>query len=623
MDHADPRPMALEAVDAALHEGQDLQALERLAALHARAPGDPAVFARAVTALLALARGASGPDILARDGVADLLRAMILQEPSPDRPRSLHQALSGLVPQQDGALARPVLAMIMPVIDELLKDRAKAPGVALLLAIGRSVMPRGAPSQRTISRLHLEGFPAFSPADFALPYSVVIQRKYYAANVADLRARYPDPAAALDPAAGLSLCHLRLLDQLGLHPLFDPGEDDALADAIAVRLEGAACRAEDRGAARALVMRYLRRADGPAAQRLRALGLDRQVIEAASRWQRADSGFRPPAPALDRPAARYLAAGLNTLRLVAPALAPHRRKPRVALCVSGQLRGYERAFETWKRALLPFAEFDIHVHSWKNVGRSDPKPNRGTLPFEGRAFCAEWRRICRQEGLASMRRRQPHLFVALDNDTVTDEAHVQGVYNARSVVVEDETETRFDGFSNQDKMLYKINGASELARTSGRDYDLEMRLRPDIALTLPAFFWSGVRKTCAARPLVLVDIGFGINYRALFMGDQMALGAPESMWFYTSTWCRYGALGELDLPGVPSKLTGHVSLSQTCWYSGLELQSLPYARSGLMDMRPLRKPAVLQALQADAADRNDAIDHALLSAIRQDIGGAR
>ena len=379
-----------DAAGQALRDGQASQAVQRFAALHRGNPTDPRVLQGATDALCHLARAEGTTDILEGDGAADLVRALIVQTAASGQPRILHEGLAGLMTPRSREAARRLIATLLPVVDELLADPAPAPGLALLLAIARSVMPRGGPSQGEISRIHLAGFPDFTVADFAVPYSVLLRPGYYGANKADLLARFPDPNAALDPAAGLGLRHLRLLDQLGVSPLFDADAQDALAEAIATRLGKARDNPEEIGAARSLVLRYLHRPNGAAAGKLLALGLDRAVLEAAGQWPRAEVGSRARIPDLDGRASKLRAAAINALRMAAPRLAPHRRKARVALCVSGQLRGHEQAFESWKRALLPSAEFDIYVHTWKDVGRSSPKPGRKTLPFEGTAFCREW-----------------------------------------------------------------------------------------------------------------------------------------------------------------------------------------------------------------------------------------
>ncbi|MFA9370033.1 hypothetical protein V3G68_25695, partial [Escherichia coli] len=56
------------------------------------------------------------------------------------------------------------------------------------------------------------------------------------------------------------------------------------------------------------------------------------------------------------------------------------RKLRVAICVSGQLRGYTNALRSWRSNLLRGVDYDLFVDSWERIGRSGAEPFRSVLP---------------------------------------------------------------------------------------------------------------------------------------------------------------------------------------------------------------------------------------------------
>lgn len=613
---------ALRAAEALLAEGKLHGCLAQLALAHPADPGDPALHHLAFRALARLADADAGQPPPIGAAQTALLRAMILHEACPERPRILHHGIASLLTSGNAATAGRVMELLSPAIGALLQETPEAPGLVLLLAVARGVMPAGGPPPRRISQLHLSGFPRFEAADLALPYSVKFSSQLFGANVADLLGRYPDAAAALDPAAGLGLRHLRLLDQLGLGPLFGPGDGAALARAITLRLQEAPQDEDETAAAHALVLRYLHDAEGPAVAALREAGLPEALLATAARWPRMPGAAGRAIPTLDAPVRVYTAAALNAARIAAPRLTWPGRRVRVALCVSGQLRGYAQALATWRRALLPFADFDIYLHSWTRVGMSEPQPARAFLPFEGAAFGTAWRRIAILEGFAQMKSRQPGLFRALERGATVDAARLQDLYGAREVVVEDETDPRFAAFSNQDKMHYKIHAADALARHSGAEYDLRMRLRPDLALRLPGFLWGALRRACARAPVIFADGGYGMHYGGLIIGDQVAVGAPETMTRYADTWTTHAELARCGAAGVPKRLTGHVSLAQTCWYANIAVQNLPFRRGALLDAQPLSSARVLAALEEDAAGRHDAVDAALIGAARADLAAS-
>ena len=602
----------LDAAEAALAAGDPRLALGHLAALHAHDPAGTDHFDAAIRALMAMGAQEVPPE------ATDLLRAMILQEPAPGHPRILHHKIARMSnTRRNTRNARPIVAALMPLINALVQDRAPRTGAVLLLVVVRGMLPASGPSQKVISRLHLAQFADFTAPDLALPYSVMFRARRFGLNRDDLLRRYPNAQAALVPEAGLSLCHLLLLDRLGLGPLFPVDAEDAVAAAIMPRLARAGSDPDEGRAARSLVMRYVRRGDVAAVDRLRQAGLPPALLETATRWPRLDDRAVVRRPSLDGRVSRYLAAGSNAVAIAAPALARPGRKARVALCVSGQLRGFERAFETWKRALLPFAEFDIYVHTWARVGRAIPNSGRAALPFEGELFRREWWRISAQVGRKQLQARQPHLMAALEVGNTTDAARVQAVYDAVDVVVDDETDPGLERLSNQAKMHYKIHAASSLAERSGRSYDLVMRLRPDLPMKLPMFRWSKLRQLCEARPVIFADLEFGINFEWLMIGDMMAIGAPGPMAAYSSAWTTYGSLAELDLLGVPGHFVSHIPLAQCCWYSGVDVRRLPVSRGALMDLPPISTAAIRAALAKDAEGRDDPIDRALAAAARE------
>jgi hypothetical protein len=45
---------------------------------------------------------------------------------------------------------------------------------------------------------------------------------------------------------------------------------------------------------------------------------------------------------------------------------------RIAVCISGQLRGFRQAYPTWTRLGLDHHDCFFAVHAWKKIGRNMP-----------------------------------------------------------------------------------------------------------------------------------------------------------------------------------------------------------------------------------------------------------
>jgi hypothetical protein len=126
------------------------------------------------------------------------------------------------------------------------------------------------------------------------------------------------------------------------------------------------------------------------------------------------------------------------------------RPVRIAICVSGQLRGYQKALATWK-SLLALADCEVFIHCWKNVGQSEPNPGRKHLPFEGDSFQAAYRAHCMDATAEHVRARYSKLFFALQSDAVASAAELRSAYGTEHVVIEDDRSPKFDGWTNSKK----------------------------------------------------------------------------------------------------------------------------------------------------------------------------
>ena len=610
------------AAEAEIAAGAPLDAIDRLAAARTALAADPRLYRKGFEALSAAAAVKSGRGAgELTPGRAALYRQLMLQEGCGERPLIFHHGIASLLTSSNVATAKAVTLAVTPLLREMIGDGPPPRALLIFLLVARSCLG-DRPSQAEITRWHLDAFPTFSRPDLMLPYSVMFNAVRFAQNRADLLERYRSPSEILGGHPGLGLQHILLLEWLGAPAPFTDGYNRDLLETLERCLPAAEEREAEKAAARSLILRYWRPGSVLTPARAEALGLGAAVVEAAAERSH-------PSPVADVPpgairigrrpyqavhAARQLAA-----RYV-PFLARSERSIRVAVCVSGQLRGYRAALATWRRTLLAHVAHDIFVHTWKRIGRAGAQPFRSVLPFEGEAFCAAWRQHGTLVGYEAMQARYPTLFAAIEVGSEVTETNLRETYGARAVVVEDETAPRFVGFSNQDKMHYKIYSAHRLAAESGVHYDLFLRIRPDYALRFRGFSWGDIAATCRARPIIWTDLPFGVHYGNPMIGDQIALGTPAAIGGYAAAWERYLPLARLGLAAAPVCFEGHVSLAQTTWLNRLDARRLPIKSLGLLDAERLSAPAILETLLRDADGRHDAVDQALLEAIGRDLG---
>jgi hypothetical protein len=575
--------------------------------------------ARALIAALDDPAGLAGWDGAAKDAC---YRALICQPRCAARPLIFaHEAASRMTSGDTTGPPR-LAAEVAPVLRAVLAgDPAGTPGyknaVVTLLTL-RAVLGEGFPPGE-IPALHRDWFEAFDPEDLALPYSVMFNPALFGQNRDEVLGRYLRPAPRMDAVLRLPPAHVLFLEWLSGQSLFSAPDNGDLAGYLTALPPPTP---QNRAAARSLVLRHWRPGGALGAERLAALGLGEDMDGMAARA----AGFRAEvaaaatggaAPDLHRKLRQAAAAGWTIATRPLPFLNSGQRRVRLAVCLSGQLRGYEAALASWRQTLLTHVDATFFIHSWRNVGRSDAKPFRYVLPFAGRSFPETYRQIALAAGYEAMRDRYPTLFRALADGARVDEVGLSALYDTDHVILEDDGDAAFAAFSNQDKMHYKIAAADRMAQEAG-GFDLHLRLRPDLATRLRAFDWRDMAVACRARPVLYAEKPPGLHYGVLMQGDQFALATPATMQAYAGAWDRLPPFARAGFAGCPPAFTGHTSLAFGAWMQGIAVERAPVKFGTLQEARPMASAEILAALEEDS--RGDAPDLRLIAAARADLG---
>ena len=511
-------------------------------------------------------------------GDRDAIRALIL-DPCPDAPPVLAQEAASRITANGRDALPGLVRTVWPVLDPL-AEAGEAQAV-LLLVVLRAFLG-GRMTEARVAALHLAAFPRMPPAHLSLPYSTLFDADAFGANAADLLARYPDWASARE----LGLAHLLLLEWLS-------GRRYVEASDLLTRTSGPLGPGEA-AAARMLALRLGCTLPGGDA-----------AMAAAARDVAAERGVLAPARPARRLGARAIGrGGWQALQMARARLAPALhlgRSVRLALCVSGQLRGHRAAWESWRRHLLTGGvEACVVVHSWRAIGRADAQPQRAVLPFAGARFTQAWRAEAAVQGFEAARAAHPALMAALAQGGEADAEALRALYATPHVVLEDDAAPPFARLTNQEKMHAKIDAADRLARSLGA-FDLHMRIRPDLPVRARAFDWRDMAEAARARPVVFAEKALGVHYGAAMIGDQCAIGAPGPMAIHAGTARSFAALAAARPMGCPAVLTGHASLAAVCWTRGVGVARAPLRFGPLLEAAPMSPADVLAALEADGA----------------------
>jgi hypothetical protein len=297
---------------------------------------------------------------------------------------------------------------------------------------------------------------------------------------------------------------------------------------------------------------------------------------------------------------------------------PTKKRLKVAVCISGQLRGYHKTFHTWKKSFLADIDHDIFVHSWSNIGGSGAEPFRSTLPFDGVFFQQGYRECCMTLGFDQVKQKYPTLFEYLHHSDKVNEEQIQKFYGAHSVILEDDKEPRFKSLSNSEKMHYKIKSCHDLMQSTNTEYDLVIRARPDLPISFIGFNWSDVYNWCNSEPIIFTDDACGVHYMNYMMGDQFAVGKPDTMSIYSNTYTTYSTLSENKIFACKEELAGHLSLGMTCWSNNINIKKLPLKKGALLNPKLMSTTSISEAIKTDAKGRNSHWDKKLLQLLLKD-----
>ncbi|KAF1024132.1 MAG: hypothetical protein GAK30_00152 [Paracidovorax wautersii] len=278
---------------------------------------------------------------------------------------------------------------------------------------------------------------------------------------------------------------------------------------------------------------------------------------------------------------------------------------RIALCVSGQLRGYQDAFKTWEHLQLQDHDVHIHVHTWRSVGLSVPvaSSRKGVdRAFTHPPFVRAFIRAGQRYGDEALNRAYPKFMAALAWGATVTPDDLRAVYGPDTHVgIEEDDLPEFAGdTTHQHKMFHKILMAHRLAAQSPQPYDLMIRIRPDLSLLPPEqpIDWHAIYRACVDNQTIYTGPLHLVNN--LFVDDRIAIGSPASMLRYAETRRAQKQADEERWYGFPRGLQWHRSLAYSLFFQGLQAVDLPGILPGpLVGARTWDRDQIREALAAD------------------------
>ena len=280
------------------------------------------------------------------------------------------------------------------------------------------------------------------------------------------------------------------------------------------------------------------------------------------------------------------------------------RALRVAICVSGQLRGYQAAFPSWAQLGLEKHNSTLFIHTWKRVGHQWPR----ALAFVHGD--PNLRILASDAGPGIIRTRYKRLDALLTatlghGDEVT-EADMRAFYRTDYVVVEDESLPQFKSKPNQWKMHYKIEQAYRMAQAFSQGFDLIFRIRPDLEVQVSQpIDYEALYELSTVQRCLIAEFR-NMFHEKYWIGDKFVFGASEPMAAFSTAFSRLQALerhrAAID---IPPDFEGHLSLATACALRGVTAITMPEIHAQNMLNPPVISPALFYEALARDLDESD------------------
>lgn len=226
---------------------------------------------------------------------------------------------------------------------------------------------------------------------------------------------------------------------------------------------------------------------------------------------------------------------------------------KVAILISGQLRGYQNAL-SWIRSQFNDFDIDLYIATWNKSGYRRPTIELGTCYQLNRFLDSPFVNYLSKapEKTNEFFKNETYFTEYLSRNVTSEDIHsyYKGLSNNIKCTIHDEVEFEtankllikkmwdlhpiFTAHStplNSAKMLYLNQMAADSLKSSNLTYDLIVRIRPDGYLNdltrLPLSFQQSIIN----ERLVVVDSVGGF-------GDQLCIGSQFSVSYYCNLWAR-------------------------------------------------------------------------------------
>lgn len=294
--------------------------------------------------------------------------------------------------------------------------------------------------------------------------------------------------------------------------------------------------------------------------------------------------------------------------------------PRVAICISGQMRGFDKNWPNLKM-LADRLNADLFIHTWDKQTHAPPLFRRldrfigndlaRTLP----SYLSQTSQFSsRFPKTAAVLQKKFESVVKSEDFNFTD---------AKAIAIEREEEFEktlsrqknlmIRGNFNQCKMYYKIQRCDNLRRAheliDNEYYNCVVRIRPDACVEVPDI--EHYIDICASRDNKV----FTHYVTPDGVGDQFLIASSKAMEAIAETWSFAEKYGTWSFGPNFSTHAAEPLLGDICYTAGLEVEYLPTSKFSLVTELVVDRLDIRPALIQDTEGTETLDINAFLSAV--------
>lgn len=290
-----------------------------------------------------------------------------------------------------------------------------------------------------------------------------------------------------------------------------------------------------------------------------------------------------------------------------------RKRLKLAVEISGQLRGYEKVWEKVKQQLKDI-DYDVYISTWENIGIKSIDSRHANRVLETNLAKA-WTEINQALGTTLQKELYKELLDYIENrkSYVTFE-DLSLFYETQYIKIDKEDVPFFKAFTNQQKMYYKMYDVHQMVNG---DYDLYMRIRPDLQLVInEKINWQKLYEQ--TNDSILTFRKPWIHRGTIFIDDIFFIGRKEEYERLINTWHSFEEFNRQNIPG--NIIEPHTPLSFRSWISNINIQQCnEYFTNNWLLSPKISSKEIYEKLSEKYLARDLEYDQFLINAMKEDI----